>query len=362
MAELKTSPHMQLKHAKTAQILEQIHKMDFKFGAERLALEKQMPLLKADRSRIFSLPIKYPNIQKLVKLQQASHWLAEDVDLSGDLDDWKKLSPGIQHYFTTHLVYLFGSDGIIIENLGQQFLQEVQIPEVRGFYCTQLAMESVHGESYALILETLLGPDAVVEAIEKQEKYPVVIKKQKWAEQWITPERSFVERLIAFFCVEAIHFSGSFCAFFWMKRDGKMPGACQMNDYISRDEGQHATLAATVYQELVPEHLKLSQNHIYMILSEAVDVDVEFNTVATNPDMIGMNPLLMERYIKFIADQSLEMLGCDPLYHCQNPFMWMERICLQSQTNFFEKRVTEYHKPGILDEEEEDGEYFSTKF
>lgn len=353
--ELKCRDH-------TIKILQKMREMDFTIPPGRLRQEREIPLLKEDPTRLFSLPVKYPRLHRLNKVQQASHWLAEDVDLSKDLADWKQLSPGIREYFITHMVYLYGGDGIIIENLGKQFLTEVQIPEARAFYCTQLSMESVHGEAYGLMLFNLVGDLAIIQTkLLKQDKFPVVLKKQKWAEHWITPTRSFVERLIAFFCVEGIHFAGSFCAFFFMKREGKMPGACQMNDYIARDEGLHATFASVLYSDLIPESLKLSQEHVYMIVSEAVDIDVEFNTVATKPDMIGMNGVMMERYIKFIADQSLEMLGCDALYNCQNPFMWMERICLQGQTNFFEKRVTEYHKPGLISEEEE-GEYLGDTF
>ena len=315
---------------------------------------KEIPLLKENPLRFLQLPILYPDIQRRYKKHVACFWTAEEIELDKDPKDWKRLDRETQSFIEHHLAYLNGSDGAIVENLGACFLTEVQFPEARNFYGFQIAMENIHAETYGVLIETLIADRAKAKKLMGTlDDYPSIQAKTAWAQKWIDPNRSFVERLIAFACVEAIHFSSSFCAFFWLKKKGYCPGACFANELISRDEGMHQDFAVMLYNDYIADKFKLSQEHIFEIVRGAVEVEVAFNVAALPTPLVGMNVDLMDRYIKYIADRLLMQLGCDKQYNTENPFQWMEKISLQGKTNFFEKRVGEYQKAGVLDGETE---------
>merc|ERR1712172_363898 len=301
------------------------------------------PLLKENPRRFVILPIQYGDIWQMYKKAEASFWTAEEVDLSKDLKDWENLKDD-ERYFVSHVLAFFAaSDGIVNENLVERFMKEVQVPEARCFYGFQIAMENIHSEMYSLLIDTFIKEAAERERLFNAiETVPAVKKKADWALKWIDNDSvSYAERVVAFASVEGIFFSGSFAAIFWLKKRGLMPGLTFSNELISRDEGLHTDFACLMFRHLVD---KPSQERVYEIVCNAVEIEIEFLTEALPVALIGMNSLLMIQYIKFVADRLLRELDCEKHYNTVNPFDFMESISLEGKTNFFEKKVGEYQK------------------
>jgi len=305
------------------------------------------PLLTEDPHRFVLFPIEHDDVWQMYKKAEASFWTAEEIDLCHDLKDWdQKLNDKERHFIKHVLAFFAASDGIVNENLAQNFATEVQWAEARCFYGFQIAIENIHSEVYSLLIDTYIR-----DAKEKHEcltaidTMPCVTKKAQWALRWCDPDRaSFAERIIAFAAVEGIFFSGSFCAVFWLKKRGLMPGLSFSNELISRDEGMHCDFACLLYSKL---RNKLPVETINALIGDAVTIEKEFVVSALPVELIGMNSRTMCQYIEFCADRLLLALGCPKLYDATNPFDWMELISLQGKTNFFEKRVGEYAKSGV---------------
>jgi ribonucleoside-diphosphate reductase beta chain len=279
------------------------------------------------------------------KQHEASFWTAEEIDLSSDLKDWGNLNDGERHFITHVLAFFAASDGIVNENLAVNFMSEVQIPEARCFYGFQIMMENIHSETYALLIDTYVkDPSEKDRLFHAIETVPAVKKKAEWALRWID-NGNFAERLVAFAAVEGIFFSGSFCSIFWLKKRGLMPGLTFSNELISRDEGLHCEFACLLYKML---ENRLSEEAVHNIILDAVKIEKEFITEALPVGLIGMNSTLMSEYIEFVADRWLSELGYTKVYNTANPFDFMEMISLQGKTNFFEKRVGDYQKSGVM--------------
>lgn len=302
-------------------------------------------LLRENKDRFVILPINYPAIWEQYKRHEASFWTAEEIDLSNDLKDWASLNDGERHFISHVLAFFAASDGIVNENLAVNFMSEVQLPEARCFYGFQIMMENIHSETYALLIDTYIKDpiekDKLFHAIET---VPAVKKKAEWALRWIE-NGNFAERLVAFAAVEGIFFSGSFCSIFWLKKRGLMPGLSFSNELISRDEGLHCEFACLLYSML---QNKLTEAEVYAIIKDAVEIEKQFITEALPVNLIGMNAQLMQQYIEFVADRWISELGYQKIYHASNPFDFMEMISLQGKTNFFEKRVGDYQKAGVM--------------
>lgn len=282
----------------------------------------------------------------MYKKAEASFWTAEEIDLANDNKDWDNMSNNERHFVSHVLAFFAASDGIVNENLAANFATEIQSPEARCFYGFQIAVENIHSETYSLLIDTYIKDATqkshLLNAIDTVE---CVQKKANWALQWCDRHHaSFAERCVAFAAVEGIFFSGSFCAIFWLKKRGLMPGLCFSNELISRDEGLHCDFACMVYKKLVNQ---LPESRIVEIITNAVEIEKEFVVDALPVELIGMNSTLMCDYIEFCADRLLAALGCQRYYKAVNPFEWMEMISLQGKTNFFEKRVGEYSKSGV---------------
>jgi ribonucleoside-diphosphate reductase beta chain len=304
------------------------------------------PILTENKSRFVLFPIKYHDIWDLYKKSVSCFWVTEEVTLSDDIGDWNnKLTADERHFISYILAFFSSSDGIVNENLAATFLKEVQIPESRSFYGCQIMIENIHSEMYSLLIDTYIKDEqeklTLFNAIET---IPAIQAKAEWALKWITKSKSFAERLVAFAIVEWVFFSGSFCSIFWLKKRGLMPGLTFSNELISRDEGLHVTHACLLYSKLVN---KLPQDHVHQMMTEAIVLEKEFILSALPVRLLGMNSDSMSEYIEFITDKLLYDLGYDKLYNTKNPFDFMELISLQSKTNFFEKRVSEYAKSGV---------------
>jgi len=283
----------------------------------------------------------------MYKKAEASFWTAEEIDLAQDREDWDAKLSGDERHFISHVLAFFAaSDGIVNENLANRFMNEVQLPEARCFYGFQIAMENVHAETYSLLIDTYVKDNAEKRKLFNAiETVPAVRQKAEWALRWINDTSSFAERLVAFAAVEGIFFSGSFCAIFWLKKRGLMPGLTFSNELISRDEGLHCDFACLLFKML--KH-KPPVDTVRKIVTDAVACELLFVSEALPVDLIGMNSRLMQNYIEFVADRLLVELGLDKHYNTANPFDWMELISLQGKTNFFEKRVGEYQKAGVM--------------
>merc|ERR1712106_972512 len=304
------------------------------------------PLLREDPSRFVIFPINYPDIWRFYKKAVASFWTTDEVDLGRDMDDWEKLKEGEQFFIKHVLAFFAASDGIVNENLVERFMSEVQATEVRSFYGFQIMMENIHSEMYAKLIENLIK--------DKKERYqlfnaietmPAVAKKADWALKWIGSDAPYSVRVVAFAAVEGIFFSGSFAAIFWLKKRGLMPGLTFSNELISRDEGLHCDFACLLFSQLErppPPH------RVRQIIMEAVEIEREFVTSALPVSLIGMNAAQMTQYVEFVADRLLRELGCPAHYGATNPFDWMDLISMQGKTNFFERRVGEYQKAGVM--------------
>jgi ribonucleoside-diphosphate reductase beta chain len=305
------------------------------------------PILEPSNDRFVLLPIKYDDIWEMYKKSMASFWTAEEIDLYQDLEDWKKLNDDERHYIKHILAFFSASDGIINENLCLRFYNDVQIPEARCFYGFQIAMENIHAETYGLLIDTYIQDEKEKDYLFKAvDNIPCIKKKADWAMKWIySDDASFATRLLAFAAVEGIFFSGSFCSIFWLKKRGLMPGLTFSNELISRDEGLHTDFACLLYKHLKN---KLPQETVQALISEAVEYEKSFIMEALPVSLIGMNAEQMGQYVEFVADRLLLELGCEQIYFATNPFDWMELISLQGKTNFFEKRVAEYQKAGVM--------------
>jgi len=310
------------------------------------------PILQDNKDRFVIFPIQHHDIWEWYKKSEASFWTAEEIDLHQDLSDWSSKLNDDERYFIKHILAFFAaSDGIVNENLAENFVNEVQYSEAKFFYGFQIMMENIHSETYSLLIDTYVKDekekDLLFNAIEN---FPAIKKKADWALKWIESP-SFAERLIAFAAVEGIFFSGAFCSIFWLKKRGLMPGLTFSNELISRDEGVHCDFAVHLHQN----HLKnkVPKDRIRDILVDALDIEREFITESLPASLIGMNANLMSQYLEFVTDRLLFELGCDKVYNTSNPFDFMDMISLQGKTNFFEKRVSEYQKAGVLNKEEE---------
>ncbi|XP_062870787.1 ribonucleoside-diphosphate reductase subunit M2 B [Trichomycterus rosablanca] len=312
----------------------------------RLSIEDE-PLLRENKRRFVIFPIQYSDMWKMYKQAQASFWTVEEVDLSKDLAHWERLKPEERHFISRVLAFFAASDGIVNENLVQRFSQEVQVPEARAFYGFQILIECVHSEMYSMLINTYIKDlkerEYLFNAIET---LPCVRRKADWALQWISDLNStFGERLVAFAAVEGIFFSGSFAAIYWLKKRGLMPGLTYSNELISRDEGLHCNFACLIYSHLVK---KPPADRVKDIITKSVSIEQEFLTEALPVDLIGINCTLMKQYIEFVADRLLMDLGLPKVYEAENPFDFMESISLEGKTNFFEKRVAEYQRFGVM--------------
>ncbi|MGF2412479.1 ribonucleoside-diphosphate reductase small subunit [Ferruginibacter sp.] len=302
-------------------------------------------LLKENKDRFVILPINYPKIWEQYKRHEASFWTAEEIDLSGDMKDWESLNDGERHFISHVLAFFAASDGIVNENLAVNFMSEVQLPEARCFYGFQIMMENIHSETYALLIDTYIkNAEEKHKLFHAIDTIPAVKKKAEWALRWID-NGTFAERLVAFAAVEGIFFSGSFCSIFWLKKRGLMPGLTFSNELISRDEGLHCEFACLLYKMLKNQ---LTEAQVQKIITDAVTIEKEFVTEALPVGLIGMNAELMQQYIEFVADRWLSELGYATVYNTTNPFDFMEMISLQGKTNFFEKRVGDYQKAGVM--------------
>ena len=312
---------------------------------------EEEPLLQENTNRFVLFPIQHGDIWQMYKKAEASFWTAEEIDLAPDLSDWENLNDGERHFVSHVLAFFAASDGIVNENLGANFFNEVQYPEAKCFYGFQIMMENIHSETYSLLIDTYIkDPKEKQRLFHALETVPCVKRKGEWALKWINSE-NFAERLVAFAAVEGIFFSGSFCSIFWLKKRGLMPGLTFSNELISRDEGLHCDFACLLYTQ----HLKgrLSKERVYEIICDAVSIEQEFVTDALPVNLIGMNAKMMSEYIEFVADRLLVALGYPKRYNASNPFDFMEMISLQGKTNFFEKRVAEYQKAGVMSEKDQ---------
>ena len=304
------------------------------------------PILAENKNRFVIFPIKHHDIWEFYKMMEASFWTAEEIDLAQDLNDWNNKLSEDEKYFVKHILAFFAaSDGIVNENLAENFVNEVQYAEAKFFYGFQIMMENIHSETYSLLIDTYVKDEAEkTELFTAIDVFPAIKKKADWALKWIESD-SFAERLIAFAAVEGIFFSGSFCSIFWLKKRGLMPGLTFSNELISRDEGVHCDFAVHLHNH----HLinKVPKERIREIIVNALDIEREFITESIPVSLIGMNATLMTQYLEFVTDRLLVELGCEREYNTANPFDFMDMISLQGKTNFFEKKVAEYQKAGV---------------
>ncbi len=305
------------------------------------------PILQENKNRFVIFPIKHHDIWEWYKKMEASFWTAEEIDLSQDLTDWNNKLSNDERYFIKHILAFFAaSDGIVNENLAENFVNEVQYAEAKFFYGFQIMMENIHSETYSLLIDTYVKDEFEKDQLFRAlEVFPAIKKKADWALKWIDSD-SFAERLIAFAAVEGIFFSGAFCSIYWLKKRGLMPGLTFSNELISRDEGVHCDFAVHLHNH----HLinKVPKDRIREILVDALNIEREFITESLPVSLIGMNAGLMTQYLEFVTDRLLVELGCDREYNTANPFDFMDMISLQGKTNFFEKKVAEYQKAGVM--------------
>jgi ribonucleoside-diphosphate reductase beta chain len=304
------------------------------------------PILRENPNRFTLFPIMKPKLFQKYKNHVAVFWTPEEIDMSKDMKDWNKLNTNEKMFIKNVLGFFAGSDGIIQENLATRFMNEIQLPEARNFYSVQLMMEAIHSETYSLLIDTYIDDkEEKLNLFRATQTIPCVKQKADWAQRWISSkEENFATRLIAFAVVEGIFFSGSFCAIYWLKERGLMPGLTTSNEFIARDEGLHTDFACALYEEIEQKVPKLK---VHKIIREAVKIEKQFITESLPCHLVGMNDKLMADYIEFVADRLSAQLGCGKIYSTSNPFDFMERISLEGKDNFFEKRVTSYAKAGV---------------
>ena len=310
------------------------------------------PILRENPNRFTLFPIMKPKLFQKYKDHVSVFWTPEEIDLAKDMKDWVRLNEKEQHFIKNVLGFFAGSDGIIQENIAARFMSEIQIPEARQFYSVQLMMEAIHSETYSLLIDTYIEDKAEKRALfQATQNIPCVTLKAQWAQKWIESKtENFATRLIAFAVVEGIFFSGSFCAIYWLKERGLMPGLTTSNEFIARDEGLHTDFACALYEEI---EKKVPRTKVHKIIREAVKIEKQFITEALPCHLVGMNDKLMAQYIEFVADRLSTQLGYGKIYSTVNPFDFMERISLEGKDNFFEKRVTNYAKSGVGKKQEE---------
>ena len=310
------------------------------------------PILQKNENRFVIFPIQHHDIWEWYKKMEACFWTAEEIDLHQDLTDWNSKLNDDERYFIKHILAFFAaSDGIVNENLAENFVNEVQYSEAKFFYGFQIMMENIHSETYSLLIDTYVKDEAEKDQLFRAiEVFPAIKKKADWALKWIESD-SFAERLIAFAAVEGIFFSGAFCSIFWLKKRGLMPGLTFSNELISRDEGMHCDFAVHLHNK----HLvnKVSKERIREIIVDALNIEREFITESLPASLIGMNSNLMTQYLEFVTDRLLLELECEKEYNTANPFDFMDMISLQGKTNFFEKRVGDYQKAGVMDQDKD---------
>ena len=314
--------------------------------AKRMKRESEEPLLKPNPNRFVIFPIQYSDLWKMYKDHLSVFWRPEEVDLSKDLIQWNSLNGNEQHFIKRILGFFAGSDGIIMENLAQRFMTEIQIPEAKFFYGVQMMMESVHSEQYSLLIDTYIEDRTEkVEILRSIQTVPCIQKKAEWALSWMnSDEADFPTRLMAFAAIEGVFFSGAFCAIFWLKQRGVMPGLTASNEFIARDEGLHTDFACLLYSKC--KH-RLPKTKATKLMREAVKIEKEFILEALPCSLIGMSAPRMSEYIEFVADRLMVALGYAKIWNTANPFPWMERISMEGKDNFFEKRVTNYALAGV---------------
>lgn len=314
------------------------------------------PLLQEDDNRYVMFPIKDQDIWKMYKKQEDLFWRVEEVDLSKDMKHWETLNDEEKHFISMILAFFAASDGIVLENLGMRFMSEIQLSEARAFYGFQIAMENIHSIMYSTLIETYIkDKNEKTKLFNALHEYECIKKKGDWAIKWINDKKSsFAMRLVAFACVEGIFFSGAFCAIFWLKKRGLMPGLTFSNELISRDEALHTEFAVLLHNKL---DKPLKKQKIHEIIKEAVEIENEFINDALSCRLIGMNNMLMQEYIQFVADRLSVQLGGDKIYGSKNPFDWMENISVERKTNFFEDRVSEYSLATKMDNNDDAFEF-----
>jgi len=314
------------------------------------------PLLQEDDNRYVMFPIKDQDIWKMYKKQEDLFWRVEEVDLSKDMKHWETLNDEEKHFISMILAFFAASDGIVLENLGMRFMSEIQLSEARAFYGFQIAMENIHSIMYSTLIETYIkDKNEKTKLFNALHEYECIKKKGDWAIKWINDKKSsFAMRLVAFACVEGIFFSGAFCAIFWLKKRGLMPGLTFSNELISRDEALHTEFAVLLHNKL---DKPLKKQKIHEIIKEAVEIENEFINDALSCRLIGMNNMLMQDYIQFVADRLSVQLGGDKIYGSKNPFDWMENISVERKTNFFEDRVSEYSLATKMDNNDDAFEF-----
>merc|ERR1740116_77665 len=317
------------------------------------SMDLHEPLCIESKNRFVLFPIANQQIWSMYKKHVASFWTAEEIDLHDDHKDWARLNAKEQHFIKYILAFFAASDGIVLENLTSHFINDVKLPEARCFYAFQAAMENIHSETYSLLIDTYIKSETEKhDLFNAMENIPCIQKKAEWAMKWMSLDCAFIQRLVAFACVEGIFFSGSFCALYWLKKRGLMPGLTFSNELISRDEGLHTDFACLLYKKSVNQIDEVTMEEI---VRSAVDCEKFFICESLPVDLIGMNSKMMGDYIEFVADRLLHSLGHKKLYNTVNPFDWMEMISLQGKTNFFERRVGEYAKAGVMSGLEKDG-------
>lgn len=298
------------------------------------------PLLIPDENRFVVLPVKYEDLYNMYKNAVSCFWISEEVDLSKDLNDWGKLDDNERHFISLILAFFACMDGLINENICLRFMGEVQNSEARLFYGFQMAIEGIHQEVYAKLIDTYIkNPNEKEKLFNAITTYPCVQKKADWVKKHINSDSSFAERLVAFICVEGIHFSGAFCAIYWFKTKNLLSGLCFSNELISRDEALHTEFGIALYRKLKN---KLKQIEIHTIIMEAVVIETEFICEALPCRLLGMNSFLMTQYIQFVADRVCLQLGYNKIWNVICPFNFMETISIERKTNFFEAKVSEY--------------------
>ncbi len=304
------------------------------------------PILQPNDNRFVIFPIQHDDLWEWYKKQQACFWTAEEIDLHADIVDWNTKLTDDERYFIKHILAFFAaSDGIVNENIAENFVNEVQYSEAKFFYGFQIMMENVHSETYSLLIDTYVKDEVEKDRLFRAiEVFPAIKKKADWALKWIESD-SFAERLIAFAAVEGIFFSGAFCSIFWLKKRGLLPGLTFSNELISRDEGMHADFAVHLHNNHIVN--RVAPERIREILIDALNIEREFITESLPASLIGMNSKLMTQYLEFVTDRLLLEFGCEKEYDATNPFDFMEMISLEGKTNFFEKRVSEYQKAGV---------------
>lgn len=304
-------------------------------------------ILQPSEGRLTALPVEHPDLWRAYKNQLACIWTTEELDLSQDSADFAKLNDDEQYFIKNIIAFFAASDGIVNENLCERFANEVQYFEARAFYHFQMAMEDIHSETYALLIETYVkDQEEKTHLLNAISTIPIIKKKADWAFNWIKDgDTNFATRLVAFAIIEGVFFSGSFCSIYWIKKRGLMPGLTFSNELISRDEGLHTNFAALLYRNHIDD--KLTEEKVHSMFREGIDIELEFICESLPVDLIGMNSALMSEYVKFTADLLLVDLGYSPLYGARQPFDWMDLIALEGKTNFFERRVGEYSKAGV---------------